>query len=622
MTKGQLTAIVARAQDRAGRVYRTANLKEKTMRQLLLATSGLFLLVSCASSPPPAKVVVDQNQPAQALFEKYFAADLVLNPSRATQIGDHSMDDRLPNFLAQSQRDAEDKLVRETIVAARDIDPATLDDANKISYAMFVRTLKIEQEAEKFPGYLMPLNQFYNFVNGWAVSGAGTGPQPFKTVKDYQNWLSRMQQMPAIIDQAIANMREGMRSGITQPKALMGKVVEQLDAHLDADLSKNVFTAPVRNFPAEINTAEQQILAADYNKMVSGSLQPAIRRLRQFVQDEYLPACRTTSGMGALPGGAGWYAFLIRRQTTTDLTAEQIHQIGLDEVARIQNEMRKLMPKLGLRGDLPELYAAAKNDPRFYFKDRDELLRAYNDFRAIVEPKIAKLFDIAPKTDFEIRPVESFREKAASSGQYNGPDAEGTRKGIFYVNTFDLKARPRSALESLFLHEAIPGHHFQIALQTEQKSLPRFRRFGGETAFAEGWGLYAESLGKELGVYTDPVMEYGALEAELWRSIRLVLDTGLHAKGWTREQAIAYAGENSAVDNTRAVSEVERFMAIPGQALAYKIGQLKIRELRTMAEEKMGARFDVKGFHHQVLIDGAMPLAVLEDKIKRWAAQN
>jgi uncharacterized protein (DUF885 family) len=354
--------------------------------------------------------------------------------------------------------------------------------------------------------------------------------------------------------------------------------------------------------------------------LIEETLQPAYRKLRTFVADEYLPKTRDTVGLGALPGGERWYAFQVRQNTTTDLTPEQIHQIGLDEVARIQAEMEKVKEQLGVKGSLKDFFAAVKADPKNYFKDEAELLASYNAFRATVEPKLAALFDIQPKADFEIRPVEAFRAQSASSGQYNGPSEDGTRPGIFYVNTFDLRARPRWALESLYLHEATPGHHFQIALQRELTDLPKFRRFGGETAFAEGWGLYSESLGKELGVYSDPVMYFGALDAELWRAIRLVCDTGLHAKGWTRQQTLDYMYANSPAEPTRAISEAERFMAIPGQALAYKIGQLKLRELRTRAETELGDRFDVQAFHREVLKDGSLPLDVLEAKIGRWVA--
>jgi uncharacterized protein (DUF885 family) len=347
---------------------------------------------------------------------------------------------------------------------------------------------------------------------------------------------------------------------------------------------------------------------------------PAYRALRRFVAEDYLPVSRDTVGMAALPDGERWYAYRAARSTSTDLTPEQIHQIGLDEVARLHGEMRKVQAELGIDGELSALFAHMKARPDAVFASEEELLTAYRDFRAVVDPLLPALFDIQPKADFEIRAVESFRAASASAASYQRPAQDGSRPGIFYVNTFDLSARPRAALESLYLHEAAPGHHFQLALQQELGELPAFRRFGSEIAFSEGWGLYAESLGKELGVYSDPLMYFGALDGELWRAIRLVVDTGIHAKGWTRQQVLDYMYANSPAEPTRAVSEAERFMAIPGQALAYKIGQLKIRELRTRAESTLGERFDVRAFHREVLRDGSLPLDVLEAKIERWIA--
>ena len=424
--------------------------------------------------------------------------------------------------------------------------------------------------------------------------------------------------MPALFDQGIANMREGIAAGITQPRVLMQKVLPQLDAQIVAEVEQSTYWGPIRNLPADFSAADRERLTGEYRALIADELVPAYRRLREFVANEYIPVARTSFGLGALPDGAAWYAFQVRQSTTTTLSPDEIHQIGLDEVARIHGEMRKVQQQLGIAGSLQDFFAAMQADPRNYFTSEEELLKAYRDFRATVDPRLPALFDIQPKADFEIRAVEAFRAASAAGGSYNAPSEDGSRPGIFYVNTFDLKSRPRWALESLYLHEATPGHHFQIALQRELTGLPRFRRFNGETAFAEGWGLYAESLGPELGVYSDPVMRFGALGAELWRAIRLVTDTGIHAKGWTREQVLDYMRANSAAGDTQAVSEAERFAAIPGQALAYKIGELKIRELRTRAEARLGTRFDLRAFHRQVLEDGSLPLDVLEAKIERW----
>jgi uncharacterized protein (DUF885 family) len=417
-------------------------------------------------------------------------------------------------------------------------------------------------------------------------------------------------------------MREGMAKGIVQPRILMEKVVPQLDQHIVKRAADSTLWGPIATLPVTFSASDKQRLTGEYTALIETTMVPAYRKLRAFIADEYIPKARATVGLGGLPGGAAWYAYRVRESTTTEMAPEQIHQIGLTEVARIHGEMKAVMAQVGFKGTLKAYFASLKKNPAMYFKTEDELLAAYRGFRQTVEPLLSKLFDLKPKADFEIRPVEAFRAASASGGQYQSPSEDGSRLGIFYVNTYDLKARPRWGLESLYLHEATPGHHFQIALQRELEELPRFRRFSGETAYNEGWGLYAESLGKELGVYADPAMHFGALDAELWRAIRLVADTGIHAKGWTRKQVLDFMYANSPAEPTRAISEAERFMAIPGQALAYKIGQLKIRELRTRAEKALGPRFDVRAFHAEVLRDGSVPLSILEGKIDRWIRER
>lgn len=598
------------------------------MTRTLVALGIVLALGGCAgsdrvSSPAPAAAATAQPSRAaqlSTLYAEYFEDNLKLNPLQATQIGDSRYNDRLPNMLSADYREATRALSAGYLARAQAIGESGLAGQDLLSYQLFVRECESRLEELSYPRHLAPLNQFYSFANQYAVLGSGTTAQPFKTVQDYDNWLKRAHAIPAVFDQAIANMREGMAKGITQPRVLMDKVLGQLQAQMVDQPEASTYYGPIKQLPASFSAAERARLEADYRALITTELVPAYRRLHAFIQDEYLPAARTSIGLSELPDGRAWYAFLVRENTTTALTPEQIHQIGLDEVARIHAQMRQVQQQLGHQGTLKAFFEQVKADPKNYFASEDELLGAYRDFRATVEPKLPQLFGIRPKADFEIRPVEAFRAASSSSGQYNGPSEDGSRPGIFYVNTFDLRARPRWALESLYLHEATPGHHFQIALQRELTDLPRFRRFGGETAFAEGWGLYAESLGPELGVYTDPVMRFGALDAELWRAIRLVTDTGIHAKGWSRQQVLDYMYANSPAEPTRAISEAERFIAIPGQALAYKIGELKIRELRTRAETALGQRFDVRAFHRQVLQDGSLPLDVLEVKIDRWIA--
>jgi uncharacterized protein (DUF885 family) len=402
----------------------------------------------------------------------------------------------------------------------------------------------------------------------------------------------------------------------------MQKVIPQLDALIKDKPEDTLFWRPIANLPADLPAGEKERLTAAYRTLIADELMPAYRELRRFVADEYLPKTRDTVAISALPDGEAWYAYLAKVQTTTDLTPAQIHDIGLAEVARIQGEMHDVMKQMGFEGSLQDFFVHMTTAKEYEYPTEEALLTDYNSLRERIDLRAKDMFSLVPKAGFEIRPVEAFRAASAAGGSYQGPSQDGTRPGVFYVNTYDLPSRKNWDRDALYLHEAVPGHHFQIALQQELTDLPMFRRFGGETAFAEGWGLYAESLGKELGAYDTPQQYFGRLQAEIWRAIRLVVDTGLHSKAWTREQVIAYMKANSATTDTEAVSEAERYIAIPGQALAYKIGELKILELRARAEEALGDRFDIKAFHAEVLEDGSLPLSVLEAKLDRFIAAN
>jgi uncharacterized protein (DUF885 family) len=558
----------------------------------------------------------------EALYDEYFEEGLKLNPLQATFIGDPRYNDQLPNFASADYRKQQHDYYQKYLDRAKAIDPAALDGQARISYDIFVRKLGLNLESERFPGWMQPVNQFGSFASLFPQLGAGTGAQPFKTVGDYDAWLKRVAAVPALFDTAIANMKEGVAKGVVQPKVLMNKVLPQLDALIKPNPEETIFWGPIAKLPAEFPDAERNRLTEAFRSAISTQLMPAYERLRSYIADEYVAAARDTVSLSALPDGEAWYAFNAKNSTTTDLAPAAIHDIGLAEVARIQGEMRAVMAEVKFEGDLPAFFKFVTTDPKFQFASEQALLDYYNGLRAKVEAGVPTLFSLVPKAAFEIRPVEAFRAASAAGGSYMTPSEDGSRPGIFYVNTHDLPSRKVWDAESLFLHEAIPGHHFQLALQQELTGLPKFRRFGGETAFAEGWGLYAESLGKELGVYTDPYQYFGRLQNELWRAIRLVVDTGLHSKGWTREQVIEYMLTNSAATQTDAVAEAERYIAIPGQALAYKIGELKIQELRKRAAAALGDRFDIREFHAEVLKDGAVPLFVLEAKIDRWIASK
>jgi uncharacterized protein (DUF885 family) len=566
-------------------------------------------------SPPDATAIAAQ---LETLYTEFWEESLQLNPVQATFVGDPRYNDQLPNFLSPEFRQKTHDFNQKWLDRVSAIDGNVLDGQARLSYDIFVRDLRIGLEGERFPNWMQPVQQFGSFASFLAQLGSGTSAQPFKTVQDYDNWLKRGAAAPAIFDQAIANMKEGMAKGVVQPKVLMQKVLPQLDALIKDKPEDTLFWGPIKNLPADMADADKTRITEAYRAMIGEQILPAYQRLRAFIADEYIPAARDTVALSALPDGEAWYAFNAKNSTTTDKTPAEIHQIGLDEVARIQGEMRQVMEQVGFKGDLQAFFKHMTTSKDFEFASEQALLDAYNGLRTKVDAGVPAMFSLIPKAAFEIRPVEPFRAASAAGGSYMTPSEDGSRPGIFYVNTYDLPSRKTWDMEALYLHEAIPGHHFQLALQQELTDLPKFRRFGGETAFAEGWGLYAESLGKELGVYTDPYQYFGRLQAELWRAIRLVVDTGLHSKGWTREQVIEYMLTNSATTNTEAVSEAERYIAIAGQALAYKIGELKIQELRDRAEAELGAKFDLRGFHAEVLKDGAVPLDVLEAKIGRW----
>jgi uncharacterized protein (DUF885 family) len=421
------------------------------------------------------------------------------------------------------------------------------------------------------------------------------------------------------MDQAITNMREGIAKGIVQPRPVMEKVLPQLDAMIVDDPTQSEYYGPIRNLPAGFPAADRERLTAAYTAAIRDKLVPAYRRLRSFIHDEYLPRTRTSVAWTALPDGEAWYAFFVEEHTTTSMTPAEIHELGLSEVARILGEMDKVREQVGFKGDRQAFFAYLRDDPKFYFTRGADLVSGYLEVKKRIDAALPRLFSVFPKADYEVREVEPYRAQSAAGAYYQQASADGSRPGIFYVNTYNLRSQPRFGMETLSLHEASPGHHFQVSIQQELTGLPRFRRFGGDyTAFVEGWALYAEFLGPELGLFTDPYQWFGRLNDEQLRAMRLVVDTGLHAKAWTREQAIQYMIANSTLAPSDVESEVERYIAWPGQALGYKVGDLRIQALRRKAEAELGSRFDIRDFHREVLSDGAVPLEILERKIDRW----
>jgi len=569
--------------------------------------------VSAASADPAAA-----SQALAVLLEDWFETQLRMNPVLATSIGDLRYNDQLPDFFSAEFRADQEAVNREFLARAKTIDRALLAGQDRLSWDIFVRDRQQMLDGLRFPSWMLAVNQFGNYGSLLAQLGTGQGVQPFREVKHYEDFLARMARMPVLTESAIGNLRAGIAAGVVQPRPVVEKTIPQFAAHVVERAEDSVFWGPIANFPESFDDADRARLTEAWRATITDTLVPSYAAMRDFLQNEYLAAARTEVGMMHLPDGQAWYAHQVRGQTTTDLSPEDIHAFGLAEVARILGAMDAVRVEVGFEGDLPAFFRFLETDDRFYFEDEQALLQAYRDQQERIKTLLPTLFDVFPKTDYEVRPVEAFRAASAAGASYMRPAPDGSRPGVFYVNTFNLRAQPKFIMETLSIHEASPGHHFQGSIQQEIEGLPQFRRFGGYTAYSEGWALYAESLGKELGLFTDPYQWYGRLADEQLRAMRLVVDTGMHHFSWTREQAIDYMRANSAMAESDVVAEVERYVVMPGQALSYKVGERVIRQLREEATRELGEDFDIRAFHRQVLIDGALPMAVLEDKIRAW----
>ncbi len=582
-------------------------------RLLLAAVLSLVPLIGFAVTPATPEIV-------ERLFADYWEDYLRDNPISATFNGDNRYNDRFGPVTSAEDINATRALAEKYLARLAALDPAGLPAEERISYELLRYRLERSLEGLQFPSHLLPVDQMTGVHLMLAQLGSGRLAQPFNTVQDYDNWISRVASFAPYVDGIIADMRTGIAQGIVLPKALAQPILPQLESLGTDDLEKNVFMTPVRKFPDGFSDTDKARLTAAYTTLVNDTLVPAYRRLHVFIRDTYLPACRDTVGLGELPGGTEWYAFYARSSTTTDLDPETIHAIGLREVARIRGLFEEAKERVGFKGTLKEFFAHMNSAPELRFSTREEIQAAYEGLRAKVESRVPAFFGRTPKMPYEIRPIEPFREVSGPPAQYYRGLADGSRPGIFYYNAYKPETRTRFTTTAYFVHEAVPGHHFELSLAQEHSGLPAFRRFGGTTAYSEGWGLYSEMLGQEMGLYDDPWQWVGRLSAEIWRAARLVIDTGLHAKGWTREQSIAYFLDNVPQGEVVAVQEVERYIAIPGQALSYKIGELKLRELRSRAETALGAKFDIRAFHDEVLAHGSVPLSVLESAVDRWIA--
>lgn len=582
----------------------------------------MLVSIACTNTPQQS---IDQ------VFEDFYQERLTFNPIESTIAGDVIYNDTLPNLITDEYQEKLLAFYNEYETKLEQFDPKNLSPEQSISRDVLLWTLRTKKDGVQnelavvtSPLFglpivdVLPINQIFSLHLYIAQLGSGSSVQPFNTVEDYENWLHRMGDFLDFLDTSMEKMNEGIALGVVQPKIITQRMIDQLDSFIQAPVEDHVFFKPVTLFPDGFSEEDKARLSGSYRDMVANYLIPKFAELQSFLRDNYLPAGVETAGIGALPNGKATYEFLVRVHTSTTMTPDEIHNLGLSEVARIESEMEKVKEEVGFKGDLKAFFDHVRTSKeQMPFTRPEQVIANFEEMHDRMKPQLARLFDQTPKAGFVVRRTEAFRE-ASASAEYNTGSKDGSRPGVFYVPIPDVTKYNKFSDESLFLHEAIPGHHYQLSLQQENENLPSFMHAEGLGVYVEGWALYSESLGKELGLFTDPYQYFGMLSAEMHRAIRLVVDTGMHAKGWTREQAIQYSLDHEAESEASITSEIERYMVAPGQALSYKIGQLKILELRERAKEQLGKNFDIREFHNQVLNSGSLPLEVLEQKIDRW----
>lgn len=580
-------------------------------------------MISCKKSDSPITKVtpVDLDSITANYYEQY----LKLYPLDATAQGDERYNDQLPINIDKDFISGEITFYNSVQNQLKKVDYKSLNDQDKTVYDVLDYTLKDKIERYAYHPEYIPFTQFNGLPLDFPLLGSGQGNQPFKTEKDYSDWLKRTENFPAWMDAAIENFRDGITNQYVLPKKLVVKMVTQMNAEeiTTSDFSKNIFYGPINNFPKNFTAAQREKFTNEFKTMITKRIIPSYTKMGSFLQTEYLPKARTTDGINGLPKGNDIYAYFAKSWTTTTKTPNEINQIGLEQVAMLRNEMEKVKQQVGFSGSLEEFLIHLKSDPKAMpYKTDVEVIKVFNAVLTKITPKLKTMFKVTPKTPFEIRQTEKFRENTASA-EYMPGTPDGKRPGIFYIPLPDpTKFNVTSGMESLFLHEAIPGHHYQISLQQENVQLPKFMRFGWFGAYGEGWAHYCETLGPELGLYTDPYQKMGYLSDQMLRAVRLVVDTGLHTGKMNREEAIAYFLKNISYDEQGATAEVERYMATPGQALSYKIGALKIRELRDLYQKNLGSKFNLAKFHDEVLNQGCLPLDVLDRKMENWAKRQ
>ena len=591
---------------------------------------GVAIIITSVRCNQPEKKESDISHFHQML-ENYWKGLMRLQPLDATQFGDNTLNDQFKNTCTQAYRDEVKSFYRGYLDSLKNFNPDDMDDEDALSYRVLKYDADIQLERAKYDTWKIPFTQFGdatntlsgNIVLAMGQYGSGESSQPFKTVKDYDNWLQRVHAYAVWCDSAIQNFRQGMATNYVLPKALVVKMINICTGLVSADETKSIFYGPIKNLPETFSATDKERITAAYKAAIRNELNEAHTKLSLFLKNEYLPKARSTSGVSELPDGLNYYKLCVKRWTTTDKTLDEIYNTGSNEVKRIRAEMENTKNATGFKGTLDSFFQFMRTDKRFKpFKTPEEVLDSFRHIYEIIKPALNKYFVLFPKSKFEIRQTEAFRAASASIEYLQG-SPDGSRPGVFYVPILDAtKYNITSGMESTFLHEAIPGHHYQSSLQMEDTLLPTFRRFKWYGAYGEGWALYCESLGKELGLYTNPYQYMGALGDEIHRAIRLVVDIAIHSKGMSREEAIAYMMQNEPVDEQGATAEIERYMADPAQALSYKIGALKIRELRDKYTKQLGNKFNIGEFHKQVLNSGCLPLSILEVKLDKWAKKQ
>jgi uncharacterized protein (DUF885 family) len=567
---------------------------------------------------------LSEGERLKAIFAEDDEASLKRNPLNALFRGDMRYADRLGDFTSDSYFNAERKAAQDNVKKLKTIKLDRLNPTDKIAYNVFMRNQKDTLKGLSKPYFdltvVRPLNHFFGFHTFYPGFASGQGAAPFKTVEDYENNLKRHREFVILIDASIGRFRQGMKSGVVETKMTIRNVIDQLDTQLKQTTEESPYFGPTKMFPESFSESDKTRLTGEYRAAIEQGIYPAYTRLRDFLKNDYLPVAREGNGLMYMKGGKKLYDYQIESTTTLPMKADAIHKLGLSEVTRIKTGMETIKKEVGFTGTLPEFFEHLRTDPKFKPKSREDLTQGYYDIGKKVDAVIGDQFKYLPKAPLEIRPYEEYREKFEAGGSYQSGTPDGSRPGIFYFNAYDLPSRTTPGMTTLYLHEGAPGHHFQISIAQENETLPAFMRFGGNTAYVEGWALYSETLGFDMGLYGDPYQRFGTLSDEMLRAMRLVVDTGLHSKGWTREQAIEYMLANSDMGKTDATAEVERYIAIPSQALAYKLGALTIQRLKAKAKTALGDKFDVREFHNQVLNTGALPLTVLEKKIDDWIA--